>query len=71
MQEKEWELFFSVCPSAFQIITNFQEIETPEKSFGTVNSLDSLWMKTGEEEIPAYQAGSPEHLSGNWGIGRV
>lgn len=56
------KFIFSVGPSAFHIIANFQEIGTSEKSFRTVNSLDSLSIRTGEEESPACQAGSPQHL---------
>lgn len=70
------ECIFCVGLSAFQITSNFQEIETSEKSFRTVNSLDSLAVRTQEKESPTCQARSPEHLkcfseSQVRGIGRV
>ena len=50
-----WSLSFS----NYQL---FQDIWTSEKSFRTVNSLDSLAIRTGEEDSPFSQAGSSEHL---------
>lgn len=68
--------FFPVGLSAFQLTSNFQGIETSNKAFRTVNSVDSLAVRTQEKESPTCQARSPEHLKcfSEWqvrGIGRV
>lgn len=57
------ECIFSLLVSLlFKIASNFQGIETSEKPFRTLNSLDSLSVRTQKKESPKCQARSPEHL---------